>query len=409
MNILIISPSFPFPPDDGVKIRLFNLIKRISQKHSVALLSFVGSVDEMHYVSVLSQYCSAVETVVLQRRSRWAKIFELIYALFSGVPLESRLAFDQEMADKTRALLAARHFDIVQIEHTFMAPYNEMIPSSSDTKRVISIIDIGFIQFRRMFKVEKRLLSRIRWFANWLIMRTWEIRVLGAFDKCIAVSSLDKQLLKRINPKLDISVIENGVDIDRFEPLPENEDKKTILFIGVLDYEANVDAALYFYSEILPLIKKHFQQIKWFIVGKRPLQSIRNLAKDRNVTVTGYVNDILSIYRSCDISVVPLRAGGGSRLKILEAMALGRAVVSTTLGKEGLDVIDGRQLFIADTPEEFAQKTIRLLTDKNLYTNLVREGRKYVEAKHGWDAIADHLLKVYEDLTSETDVRRLAN
>lgn len=399
MNILIITPTLPYPPDDGARIRLFNLIKRASQKHSITLLSLIWSYDETRYVPALSKYCSLVETVVGHTRSRWGKILALMHGLFSGEPPESRLALNREMGEKMQALLAARHFDIVQIEHTFMASYLKMIPASSSAKRIISIIDIGSRQYRRMFKIEKRFLTKIRWYANWLMMKTWEVRVLGEFDKGIAVSSLDKQFLKRIKPGLDISVIDNGIDVEHCRPLPSNIEKKNILFLGLMYYEANSDAALYFCSKILPLIKQQIAKCRFFIVGKNPSQELRGLADGESVFVTGYVDDPVTYYQNCDVTVVPLRAGGGTRLKILEAMALGRPVVSTSIGCEGLELIDGQHILVADNPEKFAKKTIQLLTDELLYHRLVYEARKLVEAKYSWDSISENLLNIYSDLS----------
>ncbi|MCK4815871.1 glycosyltransferase, partial [bacterium] len=248
-------------------------------------------------------------------------------------------------------------------------------------------------------KLERKLKTKIRYFINWVMMKKWEVKFLESFHKCITVSFLNKQILNSINPKLDISVIENGVDVDNYRPLPINSGTKNILFIGLMNYVANHDAALYFYNEIFPIIKKHIPYSKFFIVGRKPKQEIRELTKDKNVIVTGYVDDVRSYYKDCDISVVPLRAGGGTRLKILEAMALGRPVVSTTIGCEGLDVVNGRHLLIADDAQQFTEKTLRLLSDKKLYKRIVREARQLAVARYGWDAIAEQLLDVYSRMT----------
>lgn len=403
MNILIISPYLPYPPDDGVRIRLFNLIKRISRKHNVALLSFIDSVDQTRHVPFLSKYCCLVETVVTHRHARWSKFSSLIYALYSGVPLESRLAFDKEMADKMHTLLEALHFDIVHVDGIFMAGYLKEIPQASNIKKVVTVIDILSIKFRRMFKIEKKLFTRIRLLIDWLIMRKWEVRVLSEIDKGITVSSLDKQSLQRVDPRLDISVIDNGVDVEQYNPLLPNREKKNILFLGIMGYQPNHDAALFFCTKILPLVKKKIANCKFFIVGKGPKQPILDLSDDEHVIVTGYVDDIRSFYQSSDISVVPLRAGGGSRLKILEAMALGRPVVSTSIGCEGLEVIAGQHLLVADDPEDFAKKTVQLLTDEALYDHLVREARKLVETQYSWDSVAENLVNVYSALEHSSD------
>jgi len=398
MKILIISPFLPYPPDDGEKIRVFNLIKRIATRHEISIVAFIYSPQEEQFVPELKKYCSQVETVVRKDQTKLAKLYALIQSLVSGEPFDSKYAFDKEMKEIIKRLVLAEPYDVVQIEHTFMAPYINVIPKSSGAKMIIVIHNIGFIQFERMFKVEKKLSTKTRSFLNWILMRRWEVKFLQNFHKCITVSSSNKQILNSKNPKLDISAIENGVDVKKYRPLPSNSDSKNIMFIGYMDYIANHDAVLYFYNEIFPIIKKQIPSSKFFIVGKDPKKKIKELAKDKNVIVTGYVDDIRPYYQDCDILAVPLRAGGGTRLKILEAMALGRPVISTSIGCEGLDVIDGQHLLIADNPKQFAEKTVNLLTDKVLYHRIVEQARKLVETRYDWDVIAAQLLEVYSEL-----------
>lgn len=148
---------------------------------------------------------------------------------------------------------------------------------------------------------------------------------------------------------------------------------------------------------------------KFFIVGRKPKQTIRELTKDKNVIVTGYVDDVRSYYQDCDISVVPLRAAGGTRLKILEAMALGRPVISTSIGCEGLDVVDGHHLLVWDDAQQFVEKTLCLLSDRKLYKRIVKEPRQLVVARYGWDAIAEQLLNVYSEITSQLELRTITH
>jgi len=405
MKILIISPYLPYPLDDGDKIRLFNLIRRIAYKYEVSIVSFVRSLQEEQFIPELKKYCSQVEIVLMKERSKLAKLHALIQCLVSGDPLESKFAFDYEMKEKIRRLVARHHFDIIQIEHTFMAPYIKVIPNAYNAKKIIAIYNIGFIQFYRMFRIERALYTKIRYFINWTMMKKWEVKFLENFDKCITVSFQDKQILNSENQKLDVSVIQNGVDVNKYRPLPVNSGTKNILFIGFMDYVANHDAALYFYHEIFPIIKKQIPHSKFFIVGKNPKQGIKELTKDKDVIVTGYVNDVRSYYQDCDISVVPLRAGGGTRLKILEAMAFGRPVISTSIGCEGLDVVNGHHLLIADDAQQFAEKTLRLLSDRKLYKRIVREARQLIASKYDWDAIAEQLLIVYSEITLKPELR----
>ena len=164
-----------------------------------------------------------------------------------------------------------------------------------------------------------------------------------------------------------------------------------------MGYPPNIDAALYFSKEIFPLIQQKNNPTELWVVGRDPSPEVLALAND-NIHVTGRVEKVLPYYQKTSICVVSLRAGGGTRLKILEAMALGRPVVSTTIGCEGLEVVDEKNILIADTPAEFAEKTSRLLRDKELYQHLATNGRKLVETHYSWDPIADRLMKLYEEM-----------
>ena len=228
-------------------------------------------------------------------------------------------------------------------------------------------------------------------------MHQWEPRYAERFDRCTTVSEIDRQLLLKANPRLRVDVIPNGVDIQKYQPLPAENASPTLLFIGNMGYPPCVDAVLYFCREIFPLIRRKIGAAELWIVGRDPRPEVLQLNGD-GVHVTGRVDDVIPYYRQSAVCVVPLRAGGGTRLKILEAMALGRPVVSTTIGCEGLDVVDGEHLLIADTPEQFAEKTVRLLTDRQLYQHIAANGRQLVEDRYDWDKIAGRLMDVYAEI-----------
>jgi len=397
MKILIISPFFPYPPDDGDKIRLYNIIKRLAITHEVSIISFVKSLNENKFKFNLNKYCSRVETVISKERSRINKFYTLIKCIFYGEPAESKLAFDNEMKEVIRRVAMTDKYDIVQIEHPLMAPYIKYLARSYNAKKIIVVHNIGFVQYRREFLKARKLISNIRMFVNMIMAKKWEVKSIKKFDKCITVSLLNKKILNSLNSKLNISVIENGVDIDIYKPLPINANMNKILLIGSMNYVPNQDAVFYFYNKIFPLIRKQLPESKLFIVGKWPSKKIEDLVEDINVVVSGYVDDVIPFYQCCDVTVVPLRAGGGTRLKIPESMALGRPVVSTSIGCEGLNVVDGEHLLVADSPEQFAESIISLLTDRGLYERIRTNARQLVVNHYDWDAITGQLLDVYNE------------
>jgi Glycosyltransferase len=229
-------------------------------------------------------------------------------------------------------------------------------------------------------------------------MRRWEARIATIVDKCITTSHVDKERLQSISKLASVSVIPNGVDVDLLKPLPFKMQSKVLLFVGTLQYPPNVDAASYFAREVFPYVTRQIPDATFVIVGSHPPEKIKKLGREKNIVVSGWVEDILPYYEQSAACVVPLRAGGGTRLKILESMALGRPVVSTSIGCEGLDVTEGRDILIADTTIEFAASTVRLLMDADLRRQLSHNARRLVETRYGWEAIGEDLIRVYSEL-----------
>ena len=186
-----------------------------------------------------------------------------------------------------------------------------------------------------------------------------------------------------------------------FQPLPDALDCNTLLFVGTMGYPPNVDAVLYFCNEILPLIERQIPNVKLLVVGKHPTSEILKLGKRMNVYVTGYVRDIIPYYNKVSVSIIPLRAGGGTRLKILESMALGRPVVTTRVGAEGLYVVDQKNIIIADAPSKFAEGVIRLLQDKNFSKEISRNARQAVVSNYDWPTISQKLVALYCNLLAK--------
>jgi len=400
MKILIISNAFPYPPNTGEKTRNYNLIKRMSLKHKIFIISLIQSGFEDVFVNEMKEFCSGIEIVSLKRQSKLKHLPGVLRCLLSGQPLANKFVFLREMKEKIKKTVTENNFDIIQFEHFLMAPYINIIPKSNRSKKILTLHNVGTVQFRRMFKTEKNSFRKVRLFLNWVPLRYWEPKIAMKFDRCVVTSRVDKLFLESLNPKLDISVILNGVDTKKYKMLSNKPNAKNFLFIGKMDYRPNIDAALYFYKEIFPIIKKQIPDCKFLVVGSNPPEEIVRLTKDANVIVTGYVHDVKSYYEQCAVAVVPLRAGGGTRLKILEAMAFGRPVVSTSIGCEGLEVAHRENILVADKPEDFARYVSGLLTDIKLRQRISSKARKFVEVNYSWNKIAKDLMHIYEKMVT---------
>jgi glycosyltransferase involved in cell wall biosynthesis len=228
-------------------------------------------------------------------------------------------------------------------------------------------------------------------------MRRWEPRYAERFDRCIAVSDEDKSLLLSANPSLQIKIIPNGVDAKVLQPLALEVTPPALLFIGTMSYAPCIDAVAYLCDQILPHIRRELSGVELWIVGADPTPEVSALNRD-GIHVTGRVKDVVPYYRRSAVSVVPLRAGGGTRLKILEAMALGRPVVSTSIGCVGLDVVDGEHLLVADNPKQFSDQVVRLLSDRTLYERIRTNARQLVVNRYDWDIIVGQLLDAYYEI-----------
>jgi sugar transferase (PEP-CTERM/EpsH1 system associated) len=397
MRILVISDSIPYPMVSGAPLRICNLLCRIARQHQVWLAAPLGTPEGAESVSHVQEFCYRVETANLRRRHPLMHLPGLLRYALAGKPLELRFHYSQQLAHKIQHLASSVDFDIVQIEHSHMALYLEALPPDLHCRTILMFHDIVFSKYARIFRFECRLGSKLRALLYSRMMRRWEPRYAERFGRCITVSEADRRLLLEANPRVGVDVVPNGVDTKVYQPLSLDGASPSLLFIGNMSYSANVDAAMFFSREILPLIRRMTPDVELWIVGKDPPAEVRQLSGE-TVHVTGRVDSVVPCYSRSTVCVVPLRAGGGTRIKILEAMALGRPVVSTSIGCEGLDVIDYEHLLIADSPEQFAEKTVRLLTDKPLHQRLATNARQLVVTRYDWDAIARQLMQIYAEV-----------
>ena len=219
-------------------------------------------------------------------------------------------------------------------------------------------------------------------------------------DGVVAVSEADKAALQQLVPGLDVTVVPNAVDMEYYSSAdirPAPLSSHSLVFTGKMDFRPNVDAVLWFCREVLPLVRSKMPDVRFYIVGRSPHRRVLRLADAPAVTVTGYVDDVRSYIAGACVYVAPLRIGGGTRLKVLEAMAMSKPIVSTSLGCEGFEgLVPGRELLLADAPQEFAQQVIELLDDASRRKRLGRAARRFVEQRYDWRLIVPRLEQIYE-------------
>jgi polysaccharide biosynthesis protein PslH len=398
MRILMIINHIPYPPFSGASIRIYNLLKRLANEHEVWIVAFTHNENQdAQNIAHLRTYCAGVEAVAAPNLGALDRPWQALEYLFKGRPIELRHFHSHALINKIRELTAQHCFDIVQIEDSYMGLYLEALPSALRRRSVVTFHDVVFSRADRIVRVEPHLLRRIRIWLYGRMMRNWEPFYMENFGRCVVVSEADRRLLFSCNPHLKIDVVPNGIDTQQFQPMPYSDDNSMLLFVGNMGYRPNVDAVSYFCKQVFPLIRTKVPNAEVCIAGLNPASEVLALAGD-GVYVTGTVEDVRPYYAQSAVCVVPLRAGGGTRLKILEAMALGRPVVSTSIGCEGLNVQDGVHLFIADTPEDFAAKTLLLLSKSDVRNSIIQNGRDLAEKHYDWDVITMQLLKSYQEV-----------
>ncbi len=400
MRILFIANITPWPAHGGVHLRILHLLQQTAREHEVALGCHVwNDADRAGVVELNRQGIPTTGGTMW-----WASARHALPALrraLRGIPPESA----QYQAAEIHALIRAGDYDVLHIEESILAPYAESAPRDRGIRTVITLHNVHFVQGRRIARIEPSLLRRAwAWFnAGW--MQYYEPRMAATFDRVIAVSEEDRALLTQRVPALRVDVVPNGVDTRALVPLARNRGRPALLFVGSMAYRPCVDGAVWLVREILPLLRRSHPDLDVWIVGKQPNAEVRALA-GAGVFVTGEVDDVRSYYGRSTLAVAPLRAGGGSRLKILEAMALGRCVVTTTIGAEGLRVTPGTHLAVADDTAAFARAVAALLDDESGRDAMVGAARDLVEAEYDWGDIAARQRAIYSELAREAPALR---
>lgn len=385
----------------GAPLRSYNILRRLARDHEVYLAAFAETEEQKEGVAHLLEFCRDVVTIRHKSLKKELMNFgKLLMSILEGEPAELRLAFSEDLAGEIQKLADRVDFDVVLIEHGSMGMYLKALPARLRERAVWVLHDIDFDKFMRLAHIERRTDTKIRAWAHARMMRRWQPHFASLFDFCVTMSHADRRLLLSANSSLRVEVSPNGVDTTHYRPLPDGGDAPEMLFIGNMGYQPNADAAVYFCHEVLPLIRRGVGDAKLWIVGITPGESVRRL-DGNGVFVTGGVPDVVPYYERSRVCVVPLRAGSGTRLKILEAMALGRPVVSTSIGCEGLDVTNGEHILIADDAKQFSDHVVKLLNDRALRSRIVTKAREFVVATYDWDVIAENLVSELTAIASD--------
>jgi polysaccharide biosynthesis protein PslH len=381
MDILILSPFFPYPLTQGGKIRVFNIIKYLSREHRITLACL--SEEKITDYGPLKDYCE--EVLVTYKMPSTAK--NLLRFLTGLAPFNHLRYASREMEQNLANLLRIKSFDLVQVEFSMMWQYAHLF---NGTSVILDAHNIEADNVRQIGNISGNPLKRLLYRLEEKRLRQREEQAWKECDLCFAVSDKEREVIVSHRNPAKVFTIHNGVDPVLFEFVPKDKLDKRVLFIGGLEYIPALDSALYLIDEIIPRLKLIMPDICVDIVG-RELWRIRDKTTSAGVKFHENVPDVLPYFRRADILVVPLRYGAGTRIKILEAMAAGLPVVTTSKGCEGLQVRHGGHLLIADTPDSFADAVHELYEDTGLREYITKSARHLVEQKYSWEIIVNDI------------------
>ena len=394
LRILMMTTSLPYPPNWGGGIRVYQFLRNLSRHHEVTLLTFATPEDKAK-VEALEKVCHAVHTVPPAFTEQVSKRTTQLKSLFSPHSFTAGSITLPSMQAKLDSLLA-QNFDLIQVEFGHLSGYD----FGTTAPVILDEHNIEYELLHRMYQSER---TGFRRFYNWLEFKKYQREELALWkrvDACVFTSDRETTMLREQSPGIRATTAPNGVDIEYFQPSPEVSDPNSLVFTGLISYRPNTDAVLYFAQEILPLIVQKRPQTVFNVVGMGPTPEVRRL-QGPNVNVTGEVPDVRPYITRSEVMVVPLRMGSGTRLKVLEGLAMGKPVVSTSVGCEGIDVRADEHLRIADTPQAFADAVIALQEEREAAQAMGRRGRALVESRYSWASITDQLEVFHREILQE--------
>lgn len=408
-KILFLTQIVPFPPDAGPKVKTYHVIRALAgQGHSVTLVSFVRP-EEVRHIPALREICEAVHTVPI-RRSWIADVGYMIRSYLTNRPFlieRDDMRLMQETVDR---LVREDNFQFIHADQLTMVQFGIRGASAVPGKKPKVIFDAH----NAVWTIVERMKETARFFLKPVLavearrVKQYEGELLRTVDHVLAVTDIDRNLLEeamhfskpgkndRVSP---ITVIPIAVDTQKLQPVNRKIGSKNIVTLGTLHYPPNADGIRWFFNEVFPLVRERVPDATLTIIGKNPPLDFIELA-ERNpgvIRVTGYVDDLRPYLEESALMVVPVRAGGGMRVRILEAFAYAMPVVTTTVGLEGIHGTPDHDVIVADTPAEFASRTVELLQTPALQETLAVNGRNLAVAKYDWQAVLSAMRPIYEE------------
>ena len=394
MRILVVSPQFPYPPASGFNIRVTQMLPFLSRRHSVTLLTYAPVGAELgDGVAWLSALCDAVHVVPGGSATSSRKRIEQLLSLASSRSFQGRYLYSQSMQRTLDELCRAEPFDVIQLETSQLATF------SFDPRSSVVVVehDIVYELLHRIASAERSWFRRVYNGAEARKYAREEPERWKRAAACVVTSSREVDIVRAAGVTTPVLVVPNGVDTEYFRPSAVAPEPDTLVMTGLMSTRPNIDAAVHFATEVFPTILAARPTARVYIVGGDPPDEVSRLANDA-VIVTGSVPDVRPYVHKAAVVVVPLRMGGGTRLKVLEGLSMKKPMVSTSIGCEGIDVANDEHVLVADTPSAFAAATLRLLDDAATRCRLAERGHALVYERYEWERAFAPLDALYDEI-----------
>jgi glycosyltransferase involved in cell wall biosynthesis len=395
MNILFLSTENPYPPDHGHHIRTLYVLKHLAQKHSVHFVGFVKNKHEMNQRKELEKICASVRLFLPPYcRNRLNFIIILLKSLLLLTPLQALRYNSKQAKIFIEQIIKDEKINAIHIDMIHLAIYRSHTGSVSAT---VTNHNVEYLRLKRWMHIEKNVLIKTFLFVQYRLMKKFEKSMCSKFDKCLVVSENDLYTLKNLNHIDNFALIPNGVDTVYFNPIGQR-DRKGLIWTGSMESVYNRDAVSYFLKKVWPELNKRVPGIHATFVGKYPDDRFIDQFNTERVHFTGYVDDVRPYMMQNNIFIAPIRSGSGTKIKVLNALAMELPVVTTLVGAEGIDISEENGLFVCHDSQEQIKSIQRLWDHFDLALKLGKRGRRAVLLKYDWVVIYKKLDIVYTSL-----------
>jgi polysaccharide biosynthesis protein PslH len=398
MRILWVKAGKLLPVDTGGKIRSYNILRYLSRQHELTLLSYYGGTRDHAYEAAIVEHLPRAQAIYTAAPEGTVhQSFDYVWNLTSRAPYAVKKFTHPDVQRAVARGLSQKQFDVAICDF-LSASLN--FPDRLELPCVLFQHNVESVLWRRMAETETNPVRKLSYSIEASKMVRYEREALRKFHQVIAVSQQDREEMLKLDSACRITVVPTGVDTEQYQVAPSaSGDPPRVVFTGSMDWEPNIDAMEYFCQQIWPTVLNNFPEARFQIVGRNPSPRVRRLGS-ASVEVTGKVASIVDYVAPATLVVVPLRIGGGTRLKIFEAMAMGKAVVSTSIGAEGLDVTDGRDVLIADSPDKFASSILELLRNPELRRNYEKAAAS-LATRYDWSEISSTFGDVLQECANQ--------